>query len=484
MANITVDNIYAQFDSHPKRLDYKLSCFAPGYKYHHLYRRKLWDGKVKLIKNEKFLAGLTPFVDSLHTLRVNDNRGLGLTNVVMNKTQVPLRDYQWSAIQSCFSNTFQGTWWPRGVLSVATGGGKTEIAVAMTEMTNVPTIFIVHRKDLLYQAHDRFAKYNIKAGIIGDGKFSLGKEVTIATFQTLEQIYRMSHPHRKKLKKGQKKGDLHVPSDDEIASGKMIEKVLAHMKQVFFDEAHLIAADIQKGNSFVTLAGLMPNAFMRWGLTATPFMRDNYSNWLLEGVTGQSLYEVNNRWLIDNGYLAEPNVTMYNMPKDEGVPNCWPDCYDVGVVTHRERNAKVVNAIKQGVGPTLVLVQRIGHGKLLTKLAKDAGLNIKFIDGSTPIKERLKVKKDFAAGKFDAVIANRIWSEGIDIPEIRTLILAGGGKSAVKGLQEMGRGLRLDVGKQTVQVVDFYDRSTRWLREHSRQRANLWKSQGFHIQFS
>ncbi len=484
MPIVTVDNIYSEFDSYPKRLESKLSCFAPGYRYNHMYRRKLWDGKIKMIKKGKFLAGLTPFVNSLQHVRLNDNRGLNLGNFVLQPTTIPLREYQWSAVHTCFSSTFNGTWWPRGILSIATGGGKTEVAVAMTEMANVPTIFIVHRKDLLYQALERFDKYGISAGVIGDGKFKLGKLVTIATFQTLEQMYRLSVPHKKKPKKGEKERELHIPSDDQIENGKMLKAILSNMKQVFFDEAHLVAADLDKGNSFVTLAGLMPNAFMRWGLTATPFMRDDYSNWLLEGVTGEIQYEVNNRWLIDNGYLAEALVTMYDMPSDEGVPNCWPDCYDVGVVINRARNARIVDCIKSMPGPTLVLVQRIGHGKLLKKLADGAGLNVKFIDGTTPITERLEVKKNFRAGQYDAVIANRIWSEGIDIPEIRTLILAAGGKSQVKGLQEMGRGLRLDVGKQSVQVVDFYDRSRKWLREHSRLRKKLWESQGFRVQLS
>jgi len=172
---------------------------------------------------------------------------------------------------------------------------------------------------------------------------------------------------------------------------------------------------------------------------------------------------------------------MYEVPNTPGVPNSWPECYEMGIVIHRERNAKIIECIRDAKKPVLVFVQRIGHGELLADMAKDAGMTVPFLCGNDPSSVRMRTIKQLQTGKADSVIANVIWDEGVNIPAIRTLVLAGGGKSQIKTLQRLGRGLRLDEGKDTVEVIDFFDRSTRWLRQHSAAREKVWKSQGFVI---
>ena len=95
--------------------------------------------------------------------------------------------------------------------------------------------------------------------------------------------------------------------------------------------------------------------------------------------------------------------------------------------------------------------------------------------------QKLQAIKDLRQGKIDGVIASTIWDQGVDIPEIRTLIMAGGGKSLVRNLQRLGRGLRIAEGKTSLEVYDFYDNSTRWLRNHSSERKKLWDSEGFNV---
>jgi len=456
---IQIGNVYSRviLDPHEEKAFNsavkKTQVFAPGYRYTKLFKNKKWDGKVS-IYGKDVLTGLLPSLVedfSNYGLVVNsiqDNRRI--TPRPLKATNISLRDYQLAAIKSAFSNRWGaagGTWWPRGVISMATGGGKTRVAAAMIQMLDVPTIFLVHRKDLMYQTAEVFRGFGIDAGCVGDGLREV-RRVTVATVQTLQ---------------------VNLAVAD-----------FSKFQQLFVDEAHLCAADLERGNQFVKISAHIPASY-RWGLSGTPFMKDKYSDRLLEGTTGRVVYEVNNRELIDAGYLAEGKVTMFDMPVQQGISNSWPKCYDDGIVVNGARNQKVVDSIQKLAKPVLVLVQKIGHGELLEKLALKAGLIVKFLNGKSSSDIRRGAITLLKQNKVDAIIATVIFDEGIDIPEIRTIILAGGGKSPIKNLQRLGRGLRKTDGKNEVEIVDFYDRGTRWLLSHSRERKNLWENQGFTV---
>ena len=454
---IEIDNIFCSVTNASKSsidtLEKKLSTFAPGYQFTVQYKRKFWNGKVTLFSDSTFLTGLLPTVlDSIkESVTLVDNRTRSA--ITMKQPTVPLRDYQWEAVQKATTNTMNGTWWPRGVIKIPTGGGKTAVAAGMIQMIDRPTVFMVNTKDLLWQAHGVFTNYGIPVGVVGDGQYSPNK-VTVCTVQSLYSAYK-DHPAKLKF--------------------------LSGVEQVFFDEAHLVAANLQKGNIFLKISNLVPSAYMRWGLTATPFMKDQYSNWLLEGATGSIVYETSNKNLIDQGYLSTGSVVMFDVPKDDYIANQWPTCYDEGIVAYPKRNNKIVELIASKSKPILVLVQREGHGTLLSNMCKQKGLNVPFIFGDHSSQERIQAIKDLRQGKIDGVIASTIWDQGVDIPEIRTLIMAGGGKSLVRNLQRLGRGLRIAEGKTSLEVYDFYDNSTRWLRNHSSERKKLWDSEGFNV---
>jgi len=456
-----------------------LEAFAPGYKYMVNYKRGRWDGKVNLFDDESFLTGLVPVViEALDKFKIpytlHDCRNI--TTPKLRQSWIHLRPYQEEAVAKALTNMQFGTWWPRGVLQVATGGGKTEMAADIIAMTDRPTIFLVHRQDLQTQAIKRFQKYNLDVGKLD----TIGNQtVTVTTIQSL-MSWDMDFQKYYVNSEGED-----VERDDDWLEAKEgmqerreldIKIQLQKIEQVFIDEAHLVASKMERIGLFGAALQLMPNAYMRWGLTATPFMREQLHDWMLEGGTGDVLFKITNRELIDLGYLTECVVDMFLTGKQPDVPKTWPDCYDYGVVTNRIRNDKIVKCFQTYPGPTLILVNKIAHGELLAKK-----LSIPFLSGQSSAPEREAAIEDMKAGNVSGVIASTIWDEGIDIANIKTVILAGGGKSTIKNLQRLGRGLRLSEGKTQLQLVDFLDQSPAILSRHSQLRKALWLEQGFKV---
>ena len=453
---------------------------APGARY--MYQHKLylmskgkrgWDGKASILSKTHpvnkfaiFPTGLLPLIYNklavlltANQIQLNDLRAN--PNLTIGSYTVPLFDYQADTLNKVVNNTItlggQNYYWPAGVIQIATGGGKTELAVALCQAISVPTVFVVHRKHLMTQAVDRFAKYGITAGQIGDGIFNPNPTgITVATVQTLHNLLN--------------EGDL----------AKVNQFIKA--RQLFFDEAHLCASKVALGNQFVMIARQFRHAFYRWGLTATPFMKDEYSNQLLMGCTGDLLCQVSNEQLITAGRLTPPKVVIIKVPEVKG-PTGWPDVYDSAIVLNRWRNLRIIEELVAAPKPAMVMCSRLGHAKVLHNLAISKGISVPAVlCGDTPNKDRKAAIQDLQSGKTEAIICTTIFDEGMDAPELLTLIMAGGGKSTVAQLQRLGRGLRTAPGKEEVLVIDFKYTSGAIMKRHSAARRKIWKEQGFNIE--
>lgn len=427
---------------------------------------------ISVINGEVFPTGL---IESMvHNLKNNgipytltDARSIKAL-AQLHPSTVQLRDYQDGAVNTALTNTLFGTWWPRGVIRIATGGGKTEIAADMILKTQVPTIFLVHRKDLVRQTVERFAKYGIS-----------GVEVT-----TVQSLMSFAMEFKKNYKDAEGKSKVRTDEwlkdkkDKQQKQAAFIQQKLQAIEQVFVDEAHLIASNMDNYNLFGSALQLMPNAYMRWGLTATPFMREHLYDWMLEGATGRALVEITNRELIDAGHLTECEVDMITMKRCETRPELseWPTCYEHYIVSNPKRNEAIKESFKKYPKPALILVNKIGHGDILSAIT-----GLPFLSGQSSATERKDAIEDLKDGTLNGVIASNIWDEGIDIANIKTVILAGAGKSEIKNLQRLGRGLRLSSGKNMLQLVDFIDQTPGLLARHSKIRKELWQEQGFKV---
>jgi len=388
-----------------------------------------------------------------------------------------MRPYQGAAIVEAINSTCHPFKWQRGIFQIPTGGGKTEIAIALSMMHKGCTMFLVNRRELLHQTYERFvnAFKPQMVGIIGDNLTVIDgtTKVVVASVQTLWS----------KFKKNTRDYTI-------------VDALKRNVTQIIIDEAHGVAAGEQDPiNTMVKVANEFEFATHRWALTATPLMRDELSNALLTGVTGPVVFKITNDDLIKLGYLTRPKIVMtkvhhkgaYEDPltKEElkrPTAKYWADLYNYAIVRSPQRNKAVINVLLTCPTPALVLVTRLDHINYLNHLSP---VPLLFLSGTSTKEEREDAKNKIRSGTIQHLVATTIFDEGVDIPELRAIIMAGGGKSNIKTMQRLGRGLRLAAGKTEVMIYDFLDANEScpgWTpMKHSRERLTLYKKEGFEI---
>ncbi len=89
----------------------------------------------------------------------------------------------------------------------------------------------------------------------------------------------------------------------------------------------------------------------------------------------------------------------------------------------------------------------------------------------------------FRTGQLPCIISTNILDEGVDVPKINVLILASGGKSAIRVLQRVGRALRKKVqGELNIaSIIDFNHLGNKHLEEHSKERLKIYRKEKFEI---
>ena len=428
-----------------------------------LYRKHRWDGYKKLYNKSthRFPQGLLGNVLDVieaHRLKVEIKYMYECPFLDFSSslpmTGAKLRNYQEEAIEKALEAQ-------RGIIQVATGGGKTVIASGLIAKLNAPTLFMVHTRDLLYQAKSSFEDIlGVPIGQIGDGVVD-PHQITVATTQSIAMYMGIKCNIEDKTENMTLCGDR----------SEIVAEVVNNTKLVIWDEVHRIACDMA-----CAVADII-NAPYRIGLSASPW-RDDGCDMMMHGAIGPVIYRLSASDLISMGYLVKPTIVMQSMT-DISTAFEYASIYKQQVVDNKMRNQWIVEkAIKEvGVGrPTLILVKQISHGRTLQKMLKQQWGDVDFLSGKDSSFYRKTTIEKMKEGSIDILIASTIADEGLDIPRIASVILAGGGKSSTKALQRVGRALRLYEGKKEAIIYDIWDQSP-YLKEQGLKREEIYKTE-------
>lgn len=332
---------------------------------------------------------------------------------------------------------------------------NTECACALTKHLAIPTVFLVERLELLHQTRKRFAlRLGLPLediGIIGDSHCQIGSWITVATPKSL---------------------------GTQIKKGNVVPGL---WQMVISDESHHVGSD-----THYEVLNSIP-AYYRFGMSGTPLNRSDGADLRLIAQTGPVLYDVPNKLLVARGISVQPYVEMVTIDEPY-IPESttWAKVHRLGVVENEALNQKIIEKTLQHLSDgkqVLILVDVIKHGDYLDNRLGRAVRSLRFpthhqfINGKEDTAVRIKALEDFKTGTTKCLIATPILDEGVDVPCIDVLILAGGGKSKIRLLQRAGRGLRTGKGKKKLLIIDFANFTHRYLLKHSLQRLRTYKGE-------
>lgn len=129
-------------------------------------------------------------------------------------------------------------------------------------------------------------------------------------------------------------------------------------------------------------------------------------------------------------------------------------------LSNKRRVALVIEAIHQYLAnpftaKALCFCTSRQHAEFMSKELGIAGLKATHLISGSTDEERSSIRQRLMAGEVNFVCVVDIFNEGVDIPEIDTVIFLRPTESLTVFLQQLGRGLRLSVGKECLTVLDF-----------------------------
>ena len=355
---------------------------------------------------------------------------------------IMLRDYQVDVINQFISA-------PQCLQEIATGAGKTIMTATMSKVVEKygRSIVIVPNKDLVRQTEEDYRNCGLDVGVYFGDKKEEGKTHTICTWQSLNSL----------LKKT-KKGEANIMD--------FIEDVCC----VIVDETHQAKADVLKD----LLTSVFANVPIRWGLTGT-IPKTDWESASLRSSIGDVINRLSAKELQDQGILANCHVNIVQTQETAIYSNYQNEMTFLLEDKKRlEYVSKMIKEISQ-TGNTLVLTNRIKNGEALQELISGA----EFVQGSMKVADRKDAYNEINEGTNTITIATYgVAAVGINIPRIFNLVLLEPGKSFVRVIQSIGRGVRMAKDKDFVQIWDVTSRC-KFSKRHLTERKKFYKEASY-----
>lgn len=363
---------------------------------------------------------------------------------------IRLRDDQVEVINKFLEN-------PQCLQEIATGFGKTITTATLAKICEKygRTITIVPNKSLVEQTEEDFINCDLDVGVFYGDRKDIGKTHTICTWQSLNILEKKSR------------------DDAEILS---LAEFLDGVNCVMVDEVHMAKADVLKK----LLTQNLSNAPIRWGLTGTiPKAEHEYQ--ALRASLGDVINRVSAHDLQQKGVLSQCHVNIIQTAEWKEFESYASELkYLVTDTTRMEYLSSLIREISE-TGNTLVLVDRIESGKFLQiSLTEKLGLQdsedaVAFISGEVKTKDRKEEYDEIKTSNNRIIVATYgVAAVGINIPRIFNLVLLEPGKSFVRIIQSIGRGIRKADDKDFVNVWDI-TASTKYAKRHLTERKKFYK---------
>jgi superfamily II DNA or RNA helicase len=354
---------------------------------------------------------------------------------------VMLRDYQVEIVNNFLKN-------PQCLQEVATGAGKTLMTAALSRSVEGygRSIVIVPNKSLVTQTEKDYVNLGLDVGVYFGDRKEYGRTHTICTWQSLNNMM-----------KNTKSGAAEVTIQD------FIEGVVC----VMVDEVHMAKADALK----TLLTSIMARVPIRWGLTGT-VPKEDFEFQAIHVSLGPVVSRLAAAELQDRGVLAQCHVNIVQLVDHVEYSNYQSELkYLLEESGRLDTMARVIQQVNE-TGNTLVLVDRTECGRQLVQRLGDKSV---FVSGATKAKDRQDEYDEVADATGKIIVATYgVAAVGINIPRIFNLVLVEPGKSFVRVIQSIGRGIRKAEDKDHVQIWDITS-TCKFAKRHLTKRKQFYK---------
>jgi len=320
----------------------------------------------------------------------------------------------------------------RGLVVAATGTGKTFLAAFDVQQFNPQRVlFVVHREQILRKALTSFKK------ILGGKDSDYG--ILSGNQKDLDACYLFATVN--------------------MASKESIREQLGadRFDYIIIDEAHRVnqGQSVENQTMYQRLMDFYKPKFML-GMTATPERTDGTN--VYKYFDYHLAYEISLLDALDDDLLTPFHyIGVTDYEKDGQIID---DKTSLRYLVSNERVDYIVTKTSY-YGPRadnvhgLIFVSRVEEGQELEIKLNARGIHAKFVSAVNTVEERENAVQELTDGKLQYIITVDIFNEGVDIPCLNQIIMMRPTKSSIIFLQQLGRGLRKYVGKESVTVLDF-----------------------------
>lgn len=442
------------------------SFFANGYKFMPAFKRRQWDGRIRLFNNRNngLYVGLLPYLKSFcderdydiefdSNLELQEEFSFQEAAEFSSEINLPFepRKYQLEAFTHCVRNN-------RSMILSPTGSGKSLIIYLLSRFYNEKTLVVVPTVSLVRQMATDFYDYGYKeeCKLISAGvdKEVIDENITITTWQS---IY------------------------------KMPKKWFDQFNVVIGDEAHLF-----KAKSLTTIMTRLSDCKYRFGFTGTLDGTETHKL-VLEGLFGTVKSFVKTKQLIDGNTLSDLEIKILVLKYSEQTRKAHKEAKyhdEMDFITqNNKRNNFISNLALSLEGNSLVLFSFVEkHGKILydlvnSKVAK--GRRVFFVFGGTDADTRESIRAITEKESNAIIIASYgTFSTGINIRNLHNIVFASPSKSRIRNLQSIGRGLRKSDSKAICTLYDIaddlqYKKSINHTLRHLYERVKIYNEEQF-----
>ena len=319
----------------------------------------------------------------------------------------------------------------------ATGTGKTVTAVTDAKKCGGRTLFLAHTVELVEQAAKTFKELwkTVNVGRYVDSIKQPNAYVLCGSIQSVALNL-----------------DRFKPDDFDY---------------LIIDEAHHASADTYQK----VLAYFKPKFTL--GLTATPERADDKN---ILDIFKNTAHKLDIQTAVEIGELVPVRCIRIHTNIDLTKVRFNSVQYNIRDLESKifvpERNTLIADTFMEYCSEkrTVIFCASVKHAEQIAQLIRERGATALAVSGSMKASERKEYLAKFQKGEIKALCACDLLNEGWDCPETEVLFMARPTMSKVLYTQQLGRGMRLADGKESLIVFDFVDNASQYNMPYSMHR--------------